>query len=130
MTSRRLDTVAGTVGLFAPLADRHRAMLLRLQPFSGDPHVSPLGWINRIARSDRHRHLKTDASVDQSGRAVFYFQRHRIELVMEQALVTIGEDPVGFRTARRRRCASGALGVDALLRTSPPPVLRRRQTDE
>jgi hypothetical protein len=41
----------------AVLADRHRAMLLIMQPFSSDPDANYLGWINRIARSDRHRHL-------------------------------------------------------------------------
>lgn len=39
------------------LADHHRAMLLTMQPFNGDADANYLGWINRIARSDRHRHL-------------------------------------------------------------------------
>jgi hypothetical protein len=39
------------------LADHHRAMLLTMQPFNSDADANYLGWINRIARSDRHRHL-------------------------------------------------------------------------
>jgi hypothetical protein len=41
----------------AALADHHRAMLLTMQPFNSDADANYLGWINRIARSDRHRHL-------------------------------------------------------------------------
>lgn len=33
-------------------------------------------------------------SVDQIGLAVFYLQRHRVELVLKQALVDLGQDPV------------------------------------
>lgn len=39
------------------LADHHREMLLTMQPFNSDADANYLGWINRIARSDRHRHL-------------------------------------------------------------------------
>ena len=39
------------------LADHHRTMLLTMQPFNSDTDANYLGWINRIARSDRHRHL-------------------------------------------------------------------------
>jgi hypothetical protein len=39
------------------LADHHRSMLLTMQPFNSDPDANYLGWINRIARSDRHRQL-------------------------------------------------------------------------
>jgi hypothetical protein len=39
------------------LADHHRAMLLTMQPFNSDADANYLGWINRISRSDRHRHL-------------------------------------------------------------------------
>lgn len=39
------------------LVDHHRSMLLTMQPFSSDPDANYLGWVNRIARSDRHRHL-------------------------------------------------------------------------
>ena len=39
------------------LAEHHRAMLLTMQPFNSDADANYLGWINRIARSDRHRHL-------------------------------------------------------------------------
>ncbi len=41
----------------AALADHHRVMLLTMQPFNSDSDANYLGWINRIARSDRHRHL-------------------------------------------------------------------------
>lgn len=41
----------------AALGDHHRAMLLTMQPFNSDTDANYLGWINRIARSDRHRHL-------------------------------------------------------------------------
>ena len=40
-----------------PLADHHKAMLLRMQPFNSDPDANYLRWINRLARLDRHRHL-------------------------------------------------------------------------
>lgn len=39
------------------LCDHHRSMLLSMQPFNCDADANYLGWINRIARSDRHRHL-------------------------------------------------------------------------
>jgi hypothetical protein len=39
------------------LRDHHRMMLLGMQPFSSDADANYLGWINRIARSDRHRQL-------------------------------------------------------------------------
>jgi hypothetical protein len=39
------------------LAEHHRTMLLTMQPFNSDADANYLGWINRIARSDRHRHL-------------------------------------------------------------------------
>lgn len=37
---------------------------------------------------------KMGASVDQVGLAVFYLQRHRVELVIKQALVDLGDDPI------------------------------------
>lgn len=40
-----------------PLADHHREMLLVMQPFNSDPDGNFLGWINRLARIDRHRRL-------------------------------------------------------------------------
>jgi hypothetical protein len=40
-----------------PLADHHRAMLKVVQPFNSDVDANYLGWINRLARVDRHRHL-------------------------------------------------------------------------
>jgi hypothetical protein len=39
------------------LADHHRSMLKTMQPFNSDPDANYLGWINRLARIDRHRHL-------------------------------------------------------------------------
>jgi hypothetical protein len=40
-----------------PLADHHREMLKTMQPFNSDVDANYLGWINRLARIDRHRHL-------------------------------------------------------------------------
>ena len=40
-----------------PLAERHREMLHIMQPFSSDADANFLGWINRLARIDRHRRL-------------------------------------------------------------------------
>jgi hypothetical protein len=39
------------------LAEHHRAMLKVMQPFNSDIDANYLGWINRLARVDRHRHL-------------------------------------------------------------------------
>ncbi|MCW3000559.1 MAG: Uncharacterized protein JWN65_4108 [Solirubrobacterales bacterium] len=39
------------------LADHHRHMLHTMQPYNSDPDANYLGWINEIARCDRHRHL-------------------------------------------------------------------------
>ena len=40
------------------LARHHRDMLEKMQPFnSPDPDANYLGWVNRLARSDRHRRL-------------------------------------------------------------------------
>ena len=39
------------------LAEHHREMLKIMQPFNSDPDANYLGWINRLARIDRHRHL-------------------------------------------------------------------------
>lgn len=39
------------------LADHHRLMLHRMQPFNSDRDANYLGWINRLARIDRHRRL-------------------------------------------------------------------------
>jgi hypothetical protein len=44
------------------------------------------------ARMLTEQRAKMHASVDQIGLAVFYLQRHRVELVMKQALVDLGED--------------------------------------
>lgn len=41
-----------------PLADHQRSMLLQMQPFSSpNPDTNFLGWINRLARIDRHRRM-------------------------------------------------------------------------
>ena len=39
------------------LAPHHRAMLLQMQPFNGDADANYLGWVNELARIDRHRRL-------------------------------------------------------------------------
>lgn len=39
------------------LAERHREMLRTMQPFASDVDANYLGWINRLARVDRHRRL-------------------------------------------------------------------------
>jgi len=39
------------------LGAHHQQMLLSVQPFNGDSDANFRGWVNRIARSDRHRHL-------------------------------------------------------------------------
>lgn len=41
------------------LAAHHRDMLLTMQPFNSDMDANYLGWINRLARTDRHRRLNT-----------------------------------------------------------------------
>lgn len=40
-----------------PLADHQVAMLKMMQPYNSDPDANYLGWINRLARIDRHRRL-------------------------------------------------------------------------
>jgi hypothetical protein len=40
-----------------PLGQHHREMLLAMQPFNSDEDANFLGWINRLARIDRHRRL-------------------------------------------------------------------------
>lgn len=58
------------------------------------------GWVYAVvgfgsaARMLTEERAKMHASVDQIGLAVFYLQRHRVELVMKQALVDLGKDPV------------------------------------
>ena len=39
------------------LGEHHREMLLSMQPFNSDLDANFLGWINRLARIDRHRRL-------------------------------------------------------------------------
>jgi hypothetical protein len=39
------------------LAEHHRSMMKVMQPFNSDMDANYLGWINRLARIDRHRHL-------------------------------------------------------------------------
>ena len=48
---------------------------------------------------------KMHASVDQIGLAVFYLQRHRVELVMKQALVDLGEDPLAVANMKHNLAA-------------------------
>ena len=40
-----------------PLAEHHREMIRIMQPFASDADANFLGWINRLARIDRHRRL-------------------------------------------------------------------------
>lgn len=44
------------------LAEHHREMLLVMQPFNSDGDANYLGWLNRLARIDRHRNLVTGAA--------------------------------------------------------------------
>jgi hypothetical protein len=44
------------------LLAHHRDMLLTMQPFNSDPDANFLGWVNRLARIDRHRTLVTGAA--------------------------------------------------------------------
>jgi len=55
---------AWTSNLFRlkPLADHHREMLHEMQPFASNSDANYLGWINRLARIDRHRRLSTMTS--------------------------------------------------------------------
>jgi hypothetical protein len=41
------------------LAEHHREMLLQMQPFNSSPDANYLGWLNDLARVDRHRRLNT-----------------------------------------------------------------------
>lgn len=51
--------------------------------------VIGFGEAARMLTEERHR---MHASVDQIGLAVFYLQRHRVELVLKQALIDLGEE--------------------------------------
>jgi hypothetical protein len=51
------DTWQRNLPRLKALREHHREMLLTMQPFNSDPDANYLGWINRIARSDRHRQL-------------------------------------------------------------------------
>lgn len=44
------------------LQPHHREMLRTMQPFAGDSDANYLGWLNRLARIDRHRTLVTGAA--------------------------------------------------------------------
>ncbi|MDN4481625.1 hypothetical protein [Demequina muriae] len=44
------------------LLDHHREMLLLMQPFNSDIDANYLGWLNRLARIDRHRNLVTGSA--------------------------------------------------------------------
>ena len=39
------------------IREHHREMLKAMQPFNSNADANYLGWINRLARIDRHRHL-------------------------------------------------------------------------
>lgn len=44
------------------LHQHHRDMMLLMQPFKSNADANYLGWLNRLARSDRHRSLVTGAA--------------------------------------------------------------------
>jgi hypothetical protein len=44
------------------LAEHHRQMLHQMQPYNSDVESNYLGWINRLARDDRHRRPNTMTS--------------------------------------------------------------------
>lgn len=44
------------------LHQHHREMLILMQPFNSDSDANYLGWLNRLARIDRHRTLVTGAA--------------------------------------------------------------------
>jgi hypothetical protein len=44
------------------LHPHHRDMLFTMQPFNSNADANYLGWVNRLARSDRHRTLVTGAA--------------------------------------------------------------------
>jgi hypothetical protein len=52
--------------------------------------VIGFGYAARILTEHRY---EMNASVDQIGLAIFFLQRHRVELVIKQALVDLGEEP-------------------------------------
>ncbi|SEE78718.1 hypothetical protein [Ruania alba] len=47
--TRNLYRIAG-------LGDHHQRMLHQMQPYKSDVDANYLGWVNRLARDDRHRH--------------------------------------------------------------------------
>ncbi|VEG25792.1 hypothetical protein [Actinomyces howellii] len=51
------DSWRRTVSKLSVLPPHHLDMLKRMQPFASDPDANYLGWINRLARIDRHRHF-------------------------------------------------------------------------
>lgn len=58
------------------------------------------GWTYAVvgfgsaARMLTEQRRQMNASVDQIGLAVFYLQRHRVELIIKQALIDLGKKPV------------------------------------
>lgn len=67
-----------------PLADHQREMLYSMQPFNTkDPDANFLGWINRLARVDRHRRLTiATARVAEIEPVVEYAQHDPLTLEM------------------------------------------------
>jgi len=95
-----------------PLAEHHQAMLLQMQPFnSPDPDANFLGWINRLARIDRHRRM----TVATARVAVF-------EPVMEAVGAKVIEAHWGERVFRNGYCDVFRIRVDepsASIRVNP-----------
>lgn len=60
------------------------------------------GWVGAVigfgnaARMLTEQKHQMHASVDQIGLAVFFLQRHRVELVIKQALFDLGDDPAAI----------------------------------
>lgn len=54
-----------------PLAEHQREMLATMQPFNSNPDANYLGWINRLARIDRHRRLAVSTARIAEANPVF-----------------------------------------------------------
>jgi hypothetical protein len=73
------------------LADHQRQMLLTMQPFNSDSDANYLGWINRIARSDRHRHLsRMTAYISELDPALALPAGHRATMQLGERVIADG----------------------------------------
>lgn len=97
-----------------PLAEHHRAMLEQMQPFNSDPDANYLGWINRLARIDRHRRL----SIVTSYLAELNPGPGSPGRLRRDAAV--GQSRAGWRKGRRREdCRHAMAGRPRSARQSP-----------